>query len=283
MIHVLFPGGAFGTTIEYCIRRFSKELQTPNGGFTAKNNMHKFLKAYHPVTLEQLQLIPKLRDTIPVATPCYPNESNVPIVEIISTFKKFIDKDKVIFVVLPTIEAIERNELFCFHKVGPYRAEFNIKNIKQWNSNYSSFKDLQPWELRELYSLYFNEFWHDTLNAGKYAEKNWLVITPDDLLDNFYLALQRIISHCNLTFDPIGLSEYIDEWKSKQQKIIKEYETITNIIDSIDKSTYFEWETISLMGEAIIQYRLKKKGINIKCYNLNKFPNSTDQLRKYFE
>jgi coproporphyrinogen III oxidase-like Fe-S oxidoreductase len=36
MIAIFFPCGAFGSTLEYCIRRFSKEFETNLADFQAK-------------------------------------------------------------------------------------------------------------------------------------------------------------------------------------------------------------------------------------------------------
>ena len=72
MIYILFPVGAFGTTIEYCIRRFSKEFKINDVAVLPDGSMHNFHKKLHPIFIEQLE---NIDPSTSIVTPVYPNKS----------------------------------------------------------------------------------------------------------------------------------------------------------------------------------------------------------------
>ena len=94
MIIVLFPAGAFGSTIEYSIRQFSNELQKVEATVMESGSMHSYTKEFHPSTLEQFL---KIKDNnYEIVTPVYPGLDYKNSSETIKELKKkykFITKD----------------------------------------------------------------------------------------------------------------------------------------------------------------------------------------------
>jgi hypothetical protein len=71
MIHILFPPGGFGSTLEYAIRRFTKEFETINAIVSPTGSMHTFNKENH---LHKINLFNKnqLTKITGISTPIYP-------------------------------------------------------------------------------------------------------------------------------------------------------------------------------------------------------------------
>jgi hypothetical protein len=51
-------------------------------------------------------------------------------------------------------------------------------------------------------------------------------------------------------------------------------------MDSIKLGYAMTWDKLSIVGEAIIQSKLRRQGIEIACHNLNECPTSINNLKK---
>jgi hypothetical protein len=280
MIIVLFPSGSFGSTIEYCLRQFSNELTKVDAVILENGSMHSYHKEFHPDTVKEFSEHKHL--PYEIATPMYPNKDLLPPIESIKELSKFIDSnDKVIVIGFDTVAMAERNQLFSYHKTHDFLTSVAGDHCKSWNINYESIEDMQTYELRESVS-FFIDCQPYYLDVHKNIMEHWMYITPDDILYNFKDVILKIIDHCNLTVNnSIDIDQFYQEWFSKQQYILKEFNTVNTIIDSIKSDSYFEWEELSIVGEAIVQSRLRKLDMELACYNLNKFPTKTSSLREF--
>lgn len=277
MIIVLFPAGAFGSTIEYSLRAFSNELTKVDAQVKEDGSMHSFSKEWHPTTIERFL---KNKDfTQEIATPTYPGQDYLTPGETVKQLQNFITKnEKVILIMMNSVEMAERNQLFAYYKAPDFMPVVMENKEKSWNSEYKSYLDMQPFELREALSFYIDTQ-TSYLEIKKDAVKNWLYITPDDILYDFQNTIIRLMEHCNLTINQsASIDTFYQNWFEKQQYVLKEFETINMIVKSITLGRYFKWEKISILGEAIIQSRLRKQGLEIACYNLNVFPTDTTEL-----
>ena len=154
MIIILFPAGAFGSTMEYSLRKFSNELTTVQADILDNGSMHSFNKEFHPITIAGLE---KIKDSkFEVITPVYPGHDYLSPVATILEFKKFIKPDqKVLLIYLTDTADVERNCLFCYYKVTEQFLDSVLKDKpKEWNLNHTSYRDMQPFELREALSFY---------------------------------------------------------------------------------------------------------------------------------
>ena len=286
MIYILFPGGAFGTTIEYCIRRFSKEFKINDVDILPDGSMHRYQKELHPVRVEELE---NIDCSAGIVTPVYPNTSlGYTAEEIVNIFKNnILPNSKVIFIVLDNELMYERYTLFRQYKVISHMFDFNaalsIKSVQQWNPQYTCFNDMQRWEQRELISHQPENNINDFKLAKNCKLNDWLVLTPDDILFDLPNTIKRILNYLNLTYVDDGLDEFCNTWKHKQQYILDLHQLIEDIvINTIDKR-YFTWGDLDIQSESLIQYKLKRNGFNLQCYNLNKFPNDSIELSKLLE
>jgi hypothetical protein len=299
VIFIYFCPGSFGTTIEYSIKRFTKEFESVNANILDDGSMHLYEKECHPCTADDLKSIKdstwkrvtnswvKFNSNTRIVTPIYPgtypepnSHKNLPINKIINEFKKILTpEDKVIFITHKDNRSVARNELICYQKINAYIDEITeIDGIQRWNKNYKSFNDMQRWEKREYLSLSYHSSLATILNAKNYSNVNWLTITADDILFDFTETIKRIISYLDLTFVDTGLNGFAVQWKEKQQYMLDQYDIVENIVNSTITDQEFSWGELNIVAEALIQYKLRVAGFDLQCYDLNAFPTNNSQL-----
>jgi hypothetical protein len=275
MIAVFFPGGAFGSTLEYCIRRFSKEFETIATEILPDGSMHGYYKEFHPLSIDEFK---NIGNDIDIVTPVYPNLSLLTVDETVDEFIKLVKCSKVIFITLDDVKMVERNWLFAYYKIGLYKGFSLAAEFKKWNQSYLSFDDMARWEQREWLSFTINYSTSKFTTIKNKAQDNWLLINTENILYDFRQTLKKIFNYLELTLNDDGLDQFIVRWTEKQQYIIDELNLINKIIEKFCKRELFVWNNLSIMGEAIIQSKLSKIGYELKCYNLNIFPTNTDEL-----
>jgi hypothetical protein len=281
MIAILFPAGAFGSTLEYCVRNFSNELTKVNARVQADGSMHGFTKEFHPTTFEQYMY--NVGPKHEVITPIYPTLNYTSPVESILHWKNILPKEaRTIVIYFDGIEQYERNTLFAFSKIPNY-LQLALKDKAQaWNSAYQSHNDMTIWELREALSFLVCQS-NDYVNIDQHVPNNFMKITPDDILFRLPTTLKNILTFCDLTYNDDKLADFYLNWQKKQQYVLNEFKLINEIDSSIKSNRNFSWNKLSIMGEAIIQSRLRRQGVELKCFNLINFPTNTTQLATYFK
>lgn len=279
MIVILFPAGGFGSTVEYSIRQFSNELTSMNATVLDDGSMHSFKKEFHPTDFNSYKQIDHKNHSI--ITPTYPGHDYESPTDSINEFKKHINPlQKVVLIYFSTTEMAERNIFFCYYKINEFLSTIMKDKQLAWNPAYSSYKDMQSFELREALSFYVDQE-KEYLKVINVINKNWLSITPDDLLYDFKNTILKIINYSELTVDTSkSIDKFYIEWFQKQQYILNEYATIVNIMDNFKSNSDFSWNKLSIVGEAIVQSRLRKQGLEILCYNLNQFPTDIYSLKQ---
>ena len=139
---------------------------------------------------------------------------------------------------------------------------------------------MQPFELREALSFFIDQQ-AEQLEISKVIDKNWLCITPDDVLYNFKNTILKIIEYTGLTVnDSKDIDDFYNEWFKNQQYILDEFENINSIVASINSGSDTTWNKLSIIGEAMVQSRLRQQGIELACHNLDQFPSNTKDLKK---
>jgi hypothetical protein len=280
MVVVLFPVGAFGSTVEYCLRQFSNELTKVVATIApADGSMHTFEKEFHPLTIDQF--VQSKHDNFEIVTPVYPGRDYLSPRQTLDHLTEMFDDDqKVLVIYFSSLKMAELNQLFCYYKV-PDHLDWVMKDKQTaWNMHYNSWTDMQSYELREALSFYIDQqIYH--LEVEKNKNKNWLYVTSNDLLYDFKITILDIMKYFQLTVDPSeNINEFYASWLAKQKYILDEFEQIEQIMLSLNSDTDHSWNKLSIMGEAIIQSRLRHAGSEIACYQLNQFPTTTYELQK---
>jgi hypothetical protein len=279
MIWIVFPGGGFGTTLEYAIHQFSKEFQKLHIEIHQNGSMHHYHKECHPLSEKALQTIPP---NVKIVTPVYPNFSYSTVAETIENIKKYIHPmDSVIFVYSDNDKAVERSDVFVFYKVAVDNKQFknSLENIQQWNPRYTSFDDMQPWEKREFISYRYQTIVPQHADIKSLIEPNWLLMTTDELLNDIEMGIKKVLGFLQLHVDDTGLSKFAQDWRQKQQYMLDDIATSEQIVAHVLSGSNFDWNRLNLQIEALIQYRLRTHGFEMQCDGLNEFPTNSLELK----
>lgn len=293
MITVLFPAGMFGSTIEFCLRRFSKEIGMNDTEIFNDGSMHSFVKLNHLTEFTRtVNTFNGPTAHLNIATPVYPTHDSegLTAAESVLKWKEILSAhtSKMIFIRPNSESEVDRNDLFSFHKTKNFRRGFMYTILhskeKHWNLAYQSWKDMQNWEVREALSFYCDDNKKTFNKITDSDDPSWLCINADDILYNFVPTIKKIFAFCDLTFNLLDIEKFYNEWFKKQQYIIEEYNLVEKIFDALKKDNYMEWDPalLSVYSEAIIQSRLRSLGIELACTNLNNFPKNTTELKKFF-
>jgi hypothetical protein len=285
MINIFFVPGMFGSTIEYAIQNYSEEYTPDRHAILDDGSMHSFSKKFHPTTLEAVADFCNNSLNI-ISTPIYPfTDANLSkIVKAFSEFSK-VD-DKFILLYAKSQEYAELNILFQYRKIATGSLNMGVgaimaggvNDLAHWGNGSKS------WEDREWFSIFYPVWINEWTTGVNDVTDSWLTISNSDMLNDTHGSLVKIIKYCGLTLT-IGLQEFATKWRAKQQYIIDELELANAIVASVKNNDPMEWDTNSLciVSEAIIQNKLRRLGYEIKCYGLDKFPNSSVELLKLLD
>ncbi len=264
-------------------------------------SMHSFDKTGHYFLKRELDdfFINQSTSTIEITTPTYPMEDATPD-EIIKLFEKNCPHDKCIFVYMDSLEYGEINLLARYHKIvngnfpGHYPSIEHVvgiadihkkEDITEWNTSYTQWSQMQLWELREWISIFYLESIQEWLDANQHVKSDWLTVSTRDILDRTEETFLKIINYSG-EFESTASEEFtnfVSYWREKQQYLLDEYRIINNIVDSAISNIPYTWKTLNLIAEAIIQRKLRSRGYNIKCFDLNVFPTNSQDLFNLLE
>lgn len=283
MIHVFFVPGMFGSTIEYILRSYTKEYSPVSGHILDDGSMHSFEKEFHPISADQLLIDYSSKHLI--STPIYPFKT-LHLPEILELYKSKLNNSHTILLYADSIRHAELNMLFQYYKIstgklnrglGVFCGE-NSHNIVNWNPSYTSWKDMQKWELREWLSLFYVSWVQEWVKSCNQVPDDFLKVKNTDMLFDTKATLLKIIDFCGLTLNN-NPDTFVLEWQRKQQYIVDEFNLLDQILINTVEQIDFNWNNLSIISEAIIQQRLRDKGFEIRCDGLNIFP--TDSISLY--
>ena len=269
---IVFNGGSYGNFINWLLNWLQGSYDKDSRPWGEYGNSHKYdmSKGYvklHPANYNEYTL----------------NQ----FVELLFTNEHF---NKVVFI-HPTKNTMLWNLNNKFFKIWPKKGyikhlyntdDYFKKNLSSWNRD---FNKLETWELREYLSLsmmvthlneiHYNEF--DTVDFD-----NFLKITLEDIRDDFENTIEKLIEFMAIDVcrSKEQISQLYNEWASLQEfsnkdNLIKSY--IHAIVNQIDT----KFENLTIVDEAEIQRVLRDDyGLQLKCYNLNTWPDSTLELNK---
>jgi len=279
-IAIYYVPGMFGSTLEYIIRRFSTEYNIEQCNVLKNGSMHGFTKECH---LSETNDIINFQGHRNILTPTYPHR-NQSLSDMVSILNDRLHS-KNIYVYANNFRDAEINMLFQFYKISESGIGLGIffddltDNIKNWNLEYNHWSDMQHWELRELFSLFYSDWINEWINSINQINDESLKITNHDILHNTKEITIKLFDYLKLTLtNEHELTEFINEWKSKQLYIQKEYYLLDSIILNTLQNVDYSWKKLSLISEAIIQNRLRIIGYEIKCDGLNDFPTDSKLL-----
>lgn len=283
-IPILFAGGAYGTFVEWCLQYFSgavnSDLPFDTSGSSHKyhgnhigniNGWRNYLASdvFYPVvrlhvkTLQEESFYANLNEIVEFADRSvilYANEDTV-VLNLNNRFEKISD------------DGWLRTNTHLF-----------IDNLAGWGNQ--DLDQLSRWELREFLSMYIwkqhlDETGLDTILA--YNNPTLLKIDIKNLLNNFESTIRQLLAHCNLPVIQNNFDQVYTAWVDSQSHKNKD-QLVASIVDSVVNNKFMDWskENLTIVDESIVQMRLRDlHNLELKCYNLNEFPTTTQQLREF--
>lgn len=288
MIHVFFVPGMFGSTIEYVLRTFTREHDSIDAVILNDGSMHSYDKELHLWQKDRLVELKKIHPNS-ITTPVYPFE-DLHLPEILDCHAAYLgEKSQSILMYANDLKSAELNILFQYHKICKgldiglkIFCDSNTHNIIHWNPAYTHWKEMQPWELREWFSLFYAEWVQEWIQSQNQIPDNFLKIVNTDMLYDTKSTLIKIINHCKLTLNG-DLDSFIAKWQVAQQYVVDEFDLLDQIVDCTVKQVEFDWKSINIIAEAIVQQRLRTFGYEIRCDGLNIFPTNAKTLYNLLE
>ena len=283
MIHVIFPAGGFGSTIEYCLRQYTQEYydsSLDNHTVDSRDGSVHGFTLFHPVCKKELKKIHIVDKKI--TTPIYGNRDQSPQ-EVLDTINNLIDiNDNVIFVKLNNFDESIFVWLINLYKCQKVTTKANhCDEIISANFfHYSDNKnELEFWQKREILALNFAE---NSLYNLKGIKSSWISVSTTDLSTNIYNKIIYIIEKLNLTLiNEPKLIDFCEVLYNENKKYFEKYKNVIHYSDSILNLANYSCSDLTLFEEAMIQARLWYNGYEICCYGLNKFPENSKDLMTF--
>lgn len=281
----------FGSTIEFCIRNFSNEYQSKLNNelesyIRSDGTLHSVQKELHLTTDKMYDIFAQYGSSSnKISTPIYPTENQhfSEIVKYLYTNSDF-SLNKNVLLYADSLSAAELNLYFQYHKIvtGAPNTGLNM-GLGIFFNHRKDWKDLEHWELREWFSMFYTGFIQEWTESYQSVQKDFLTVSNVDFLYHTKQCLERIFEHCELTFNQKDIDNFVKIWQNKQQYIVNSENLCRDIIANTVDQNDFSWESTNIVQEAIVQKRLRDCGYELKCWNLNTFPNNTEQLYNLLE
>ena len=297
MISIFFVAGMFGSSIEYMLRMYSNNFlypvhlrrnhtKTSITGIQSDGSMHGFRKESHIGSLSAYE-----QDIdAEISTPTYPTPDGT----LLKILKVYPLKPSSVNVLLyaDSLRAAEINILFQYHKIavgavmkqglGIFSNAMNKNDIVTWNSKYTHWSQMQPWEWREWMSLFYPKWVQEWINSQHEVPDNFLKISNTEMLFRPKDTITRIFDFCNVPITG-DLDLFVNEWAEKQQYVIDEFNVLDDICNNTINNIAFSWEQLHIVASAIVQQRLRSLGYEIRCDGLNTFPTDSTTLYNLLE
>jgi hypothetical protein len=289
MIHIFFVPGMFGSTVEYVLKNYTKEYEKIDGSILSDGSMHSFKKECHVWQANDLVPVHQQPDSDSINTIIYPFKTQH-LHQILEYYQPR-SNDQCLLVHAQDLRSAELNCLFQYHKVAYGVASklgldifynSNQHNVKSWNQSYTSWQDMQLWELREWFSIFYPEWVNEWIHSTNLVNSDWKIISNLEILNDTENVLRQIINFCNLTEDR-GLDNFVQEWRHRQQYIVDEYQLLDQIVNHTTTHQSLNWKPINIVAESIVQQRLRAVGYEIRCDGLNVFPTDSKTLYNLLE
>lgn len=259
-IYTLFYPGSYGNFISWCVYSFSELNRNENiisiiDNFNCAHNFRNIeIETIHHYDLKE------------------------------NSYKNFIriecDQSKIINYQNNLLRKEYKSNLWDF--IDATYPDYKKKLLRFWNNT-------DFWELRELFSYFIDDMikvsqikFENYYNSAKHY--NTFTINPEKFLLTPEINLENILSFFKLKKHNkfYELNKHVSDYLSKQTQFNK-HTHISKFVESTIKNIPFFQFDMTLFDEALIQSKLRHRGYNIKCYNLNDFPKNSIELHKLLE
>ena len=281
---ILFSGGSYGTFLEWCLNYFTDINFSTELPFTSNGNSHKFV-GHHIDDINGCKKYVESNLDYPFVR-FHPKQSKDD--RLFDSLQYSSNNFNNVIYLHCTDQSIVWNINNKLEKTWDggwieYNRSVFSNNLKNWGLD-KSLDNIPTWELREFLSffLYEQHVSETELNNTELFKSNFpnaLIISIDTLRDSFEEVITDIINRLNLPIVRNNFSEIYQEWIRLQFHCNKD-KLVGSIVNATINDIDMSWPRLTLVDEAMIQYYLRIKGYEIKCYNLNEFPTNTKLLKE---
>jgi len=144
-----------------------------------------------------------------------------------------------------------------------------------------SNEPLQDWEKREYLSLNFLQWWLPQMKQQWHTAKSTghiCIDTMDFFSHTHDIASEIVASAGAYIVDRQKFNSITHQWHTGQDKIWQDWKNYVQYKQGIKGVQMSD----NLLHQAMIQYHLRESDIELKCYGLNTFPDSTE-IEKYYD
>lgn len=285
-VAIAYSGGLYGTYLEWCLTSLTSDgpLEPP---FTAVGNSHRF-KGNHLHNISGWKKYLSSNEYYSIAR-IHPKVSKKESLD--QNLDYVCNTARALIHLYPSPDSI----LLCLNnyttKTAPnwwkMQFEFDIDPSKvhqHWPTNNCDIDQVPRWIRREFLSFYLMPAWFDQIewyHPARWSHPNACIVTADELLFDFELAMIKIQQHCDLEFvRPVADLLPYHKQNLNLQANIGQDQLCKKIIDCVLCEIEFEWNTLPLASEAWVQWQLRNLGQQIYCHELDTFPTNSLQLKE---
>jgi hypothetical protein len=275
--------------VEYALRahtcEYSEHSLRSEHAMLNDGSVHGYKKQFHFASKDSYRDAVINFTTESISTPIYPfNDHHLP--EILTWYEDSLANSYNVLIHAETQEDAELNLLFQYYKIADGShlklglgifCSNNNHCIINWNKNYTHWSEMQPWELREWFSLFYPSWVREWIDSVDQTDQRFLKISNADLLYNTKSSVHKTIQHCRLNATE-NLDSFLDQWVDKQQYIVDKFSLLSQIVDCTINQVELTWPELDIISQAIIQQRLREKKFEIQCDGLNIFPSDSEKL-----
>jgi hypothetical protein len=286
---IVYPSGAYGTFLDWCINYFSGQLNDGTLPFTNNGSAHKwFGTATGEITNRQTETIDwflsnnadffSLRSHMNYIEDYTKSAFNSLILSYQPNFRKII-----------IINNSIKYHLLILHNTltKSKAADYTLLTkeiIEQYKDQFNASDSVPTWQLREMMS-FWHERWHCYLrDIFQPIDDNKIVnVDIENLLVDFENYIVELMDQLELPLihkDQLGKVK--DSWLSLQ-KFVHLDQQCNDIVSAVvnDLSLDFSRIKLHLLDEAFIQYKLRvDHKLDLLCTGLDDFPKTSQGLKK---
>lgn len=284
---IVYPSGGYGTFLDWCINWFSGKIADDALPFTTNGSAHSWLghgaDDVIPSSVSIDDFLKSPLEPLSYRTHfCYVDRENK------DTPEELIQQYRSNFRKIILVNNNTNCHLLLLHNMltkarGMSYKDLENKIILKYKDQFAAQDPVPTWQLREMISFWHEDwdcFLKDLYQPGNANAVNLEIRT---LLDNFENCLPDLFDQLDLPMVRKNrLLEIRDQWLPLQKftSLDKDCsEIVSATANGFDLD--FNGSLENIFDQAFIQWKLRvDHGLDLLCFDLNSFPNTTGDLRK---
>jgi len=279
---VLYSPGCYGSFVTWLLKNVNVPVDEIKLPFQKDGSAHDRIAIFTNNNITNLDLENLLTDE-GILQFHYPNADDThlcnELIKIFTNYKKYN---------IINIGFDFYSELWLINNIEDKRANSITRN-KEFLTLLSSWGTprYDTWQIRECLSCYFYLFENQT-SYWMRSTQDAMQMRPDvgfyldlsELRDNFEETIKRLCDFCNIEYSDSTIGYIKTQWILSQKHLYKDSIVNSIINDIVNNKDFVITTPLSVIDEACVQHKLRERGIELKCYNLNEFPKTNAEFQE---